>query len=36
MMSAPQAAEAPGRLGRLMAPTWPLLSMAMWGKEKKT
>mmetsp|Transcript_20931 Transcript_20931/g.54560 ORF Transcript_20931/g.54560 Transcript_20931/m.54560 type:complete len:316 (-) Transcript_20931:261-1208(-) len=34
--SAPQAAEVSGRLGRLILPTPPSLSMAMWGKLKKT
>jgi hypothetical protein len=35
-MRAPQAEDVPGRLGREMPPTLPSLSMAMWGKEKKT
>eukprot|EP00955_Chlamydomonas_euryale_P091293 364612-Chlamydomonas_euryale.AAC.19 len=32
---APQAQLGPARPGRLMEPTVPLPSMAMWGKEKK-
>jgi hypothetical protein len=35
-MSAPQAMLSPGLLGRLMEPTLPVESMAMWGKEKNT
>jgi len=35
-LRAPQAQEEPGRLGRLILPTLPLLSMEMWGKLKNT